>query len=421
MRVEEAPAANEVMPAALVEPVLEEGQVTDPDCDDWVKLEANFMTGRQYMVDGVTVDVYDDGMGQEFDFSSERRVCKVYVKGGPDTNVYTYDPGVFEDEGLHAPFNPGSEKWYDLSNIIFCFCPDEPVVEIDLSIVKEADVETVLPGGLINYTITVCNESTTTCEDVELVDDFDEDAVTVSNISDGGFNANGEIHWPAFDLDPEECRTFTYTAEVGEDVDPGYEVCNVATATCEGIHFSDDACVLVVAPPEVVPGLEVEKSANKEIAAPGETADYTIVVTSPSEEDAEDVLVTDDYDERFVDIVAGSITGGGAVVNGTIVWTIDVPAGESVTLMYRARVKDDVVGGTIIRNIVTVEDVSDFVDVRVVVPVTPAVREEFVPAEPFLPFTGGEAMLLGLAVLASAGAGAALRKRARTTRDRDAA
>ena len=65
----------------------------------------------------VTVDV----TGSTFDWSSEDILIEgVVVKGGPNANLYVYDPPADEDDDLHAPINPSNGRPYGLSHISFC-------------------------------------------------------------------------------------------------------------------------------------------------------------------------------------------------------------------------------------------------------------------------------------------------------------
>jgi hypothetical protein len=67
--------------------------------------------------------------GVTFDWTMDHAVCAVIVKGGTDANIYYYgDGGSFGDTGLHAPLNPNSGKYYDISHITFCFHYGDPDV-----------------------------------------------------------------------------------------------------------------------------------------------------------------------------------------------------------------------------------------------------------------------------------------------------
>ncbi|MCS7006481.1 MAG: DUF11 domain-containing protein [Gaiellaceae bacterium] len=76
----------------------------------------------------VTVTVNDTSAGETFDFSSNLPIVTVFVKGGPVSNKYVYDPAVTSDTGLHAPVNPNSGKYYGLSHIVFCYSAKGTIV-----------------------------------------------------------------------------------------------------------------------------------------------------------------------------------------------------------------------------------------------------------------------------------------------------
>jgi hypothetical protein len=64
--------------------------------------------------------------GSTFNWSSTFGIDSVIVKGGPNANIYTYDPPseAFGDSGLHAPVNPNNDQFFGLSHIEFCFDKD---------------------------------------------------------------------------------------------------------------------------------------------------------------------------------------------------------------------------------------------------------------------------------------------------------
>jgi hypothetical protein len=101
----------------------------NPGCDDvapegatWTELKVEPPEDGEFS-DGtltVDVDVSDTDDGQVFDWDSNIGVDAVIVKGGPNANVYFYDPESMGDAGLHAPVNP-SGMWAGLSHIPFCY------------------------------------------------------------------------------------------------------------------------------------------------------------------------------------------------------------------------------------------------------------------------------------------------------------
>ena len=75
-----------------------------------------------YSIDGInTVTVTTDGV--YFDWSSTLEIDAVISKGGPNANVYVYDPPseATSDTGLHSPINPSNGRPFGLSHIDFCF------------------------------------------------------------------------------------------------------------------------------------------------------------------------------------------------------------------------------------------------------------------------------------------------------------
>jgi hypothetical protein len=87
----------------------------NPRCDG-VKIEAeNIQVGATY--GPVTITAYD---GKYVSFTSSEPIGLVIVKGGPNANLYDYNPAVTSDSNLHAPYNPNSGKYYGISHVNFC-------------------------------------------------------------------------------------------------------------------------------------------------------------------------------------------------------------------------------------------------------------------------------------------------------------
>ena len=91
----------------------------------------------------VTINSLD---GMYFDFGTTIGVDSVFVKGGPDGNLYAYDPETTGDTGLTAPINPANGNPFELSHISFCYDVDPPT-EVPTVIPTEVPTEppTVIP------------------------------------------------------------------------------------------------------------------------------------------------------------------------------------------------------------------------------------------------------------------------------------
>jgi hypothetical protein len=64
-----------------------------------------------YAIDGFGMLTFTSD-GTYFDWTSTVGVDAVIVKGGPNSNVYVYDPPAeaFSDTGLHSPINPNDHR-----------------------------------------------------------------------------------------------------------------------------------------------------------------------------------------------------------------------------------------------------------------------------------------------------------------------
>lgn len=159
-----------------------------------------------------------------------------------------------------------------------------------------------------------------------VVDDFDEDHVDVSNISDGGQvvddGGNLKIVWDSGTIpatNPDTSKSFTYTATfhgpfsglrgTGPCRQTEYEVINTVTVT--GDSHSNSVCV--TAEPE----FDVEKSVSSNTAGVGDSITVTITVTNNGEA-AGSIPVVDDYDQDHADV--SNISDAGVDDGDTITW-----------------------------------------------------------------------------------------------------
>jgi hypothetical protein len=116
--------ASSIAQASHVTPVLVPG---NPTCaqlaPDTIELRVQPVVDGTYG-DGtlsVTIDVRDTAQGPVFDFTANIGVDAVFVKGGPDGNLYAYTPEITADTDLHAPVNPANNRYFGLSHILFCY------------------------------------------------------------------------------------------------------------------------------------------------------------------------------------------------------------------------------------------------------------------------------------------------------------
>jgi uncharacterized repeat protein (TIGR01451 family) len=340
----------------------------------------------------VTVSVASTDDGPVFSFSSDVPVARVVAKGGNiGANVYYYDPAVTADGKLHTPVNP-SGFYAGISHIDFCFgeIPDDPKGELVVYKFHDLDEDGVYDDGepmLEDWEFTLTDGE--------------------AEIDSGLTDASGELLFGS--LVPGE-YTVTETLEDGwTNTTPLSQDVTVVDGQTVSLWFGNVEEFL----PFTELDLAITKAVDKKTADPGDLLTYTLTYWNTSDVVAYGFTITDDFDERYVTVVDAA---GGAVANGKIVWNMAGPLAEAdgkQTITYTVRVVEDMPNGTTnVDNVVVIRHPDDSDpsnntdDARTVVRVS--------DEEPFLPFTGGEYLLLiGLAALA-ASAGALLRFRSNT-------
>ena len=105
-----------------------------PEGVEWIEFKVEPVEDGTY-TEGpltVTITVDDTEDGPTVDWTSNIGVDGVFVKGGPNGNLYTYDESL-GDEGLHAPVNPANGDYYGLSHISFCYDEDDTTTTSTMS------------------------------------------------------------------------------------------------------------------------------------------------------------------------------------------------------------------------------------------------------------------------------------------------
>jgi uncharacterized repeat protein (TIGR01451 family) len=211
-----------------------DGMFTDP------------MTGVTFILTIPSVDATADG--PSFDFEIDGGVAlDVIVKGGPNANVYHYDPPVAMDTWLHAPVNPNNGRFYGLSHIEFCY--DEVPAEIE--ILKTAVDATITVGDVAAFDLTVNSIGEATAENVVIDDELPNGVLDWEVVSENGvpgedacsITDGNTLHCDVGDLAPGD--SFTVRVQTTEAVAQGSELCNsdldnTALANADNAQQVDD-------------------------------------------------------------------------------------------------------------------------------------------------------------------------------------
>lgn len=126
---------SEPVPDCESDPEME--GCSPPDCLESDSFKIDPVSAGDHAVPGggtFTIVKHDsEELGETFDWTSDVPIFWISVKGGPQAipqEFYDYQPqGALSDEGLHAPDNPNSGKYYGLSHLTICAGDSEPTCE----------------------------------------------------------------------------------------------------------------------------------------------------------------------------------------------------------------------------------------------------------------------------------------------------
>jgi len=224
---------------------------------------------------------------------------------------------------------------------------DSVTVETDytaaIGIAKEADVETIGVGGMINYTITVTNEGDVALANVEVTDT----KITPSAPS-GDTDSDGL-------LDVDETWVYTGSYSVVEN-DICAPVLNTASVEAEDPcgNTVDDTSDEVSVDVTYDFDIEIEKTTTTVIGEPGDTITYTITVTNTGDVALSGIVVEDDLTGLYWEVPTIP-SGGNASKDTTYTVTEDDLCGDIVNTAT-ATVDDPCGGeGITVDDTVTVE------------------------------------------------------------------
>jgi archaellum component FlaG (FlaF/FlaG flagellin family) len=135
------------------------------------------------------------------------------------------------------------------------------IIHPDIEVTKEANPTVAHESDIITYTISVKNTGDCELSKVSVTDDHGTPVYDSGDVGASGKLDVGET-WVYTCSGPAEADDFTNTAEATFEDDLGFDVSDSGTADVEVLN----------------PAIEVEKSADTDAAAPGETVTYTILL-----------------------------------------------------------------------------------------------------------------------------------------------
>jgi len=218
------------------------------------------------------------------------------------------------------------------------------------------------PGDIICYNIGYC--SPVLVHNVVITDDPDETWIaSVHDISNGGIYNGDNITWSIGDFGPGISNVTYCVTLKGAGTFPAGTT-NVNNTACDVADEATLLCDTETVPVEAFPSLEIEKVFSDEnggLIVPSDNICYTITYTNSGNADADNVVITDDPDETWIDVVY-NISDSGIYNSDIITWNIGtVAVGESGSISYCVTLKgigNFPAGDTLVSNTACIEQVE---------------------------------------------------------------
>jgi len=210
------------------------------------------------------------------------------------------------------------------------------------SVSKTASTTTVLPGGVVSYTITVRNTGNvgyTAAAPASLSDDLSavtDDAVYDGDATNGATVTGNTLSW-AGPLAVGATVTITYSFTVGNPLTGDGTLTNAVVPTDpSGSCVTAGQCTTTT----LVKAMHVTKSASQTTALEGDTITYTIQVQNIGQVAYADASFTDNLAQVTDDstFVAGSLTNGATLSSGVISWHGPLAVGATELITYQVKV-----------------------------------------------------------------------------------
>jgi len=236
-----------------------------------------------------------------------------------------------------------------------CEDPADCVTETPVrtfTVLKTADVSTVIPGETVTYTVEVTNTGQadfTSGSPASFTDDLSEvlDDATYNDDATGGASVSDEtLSWSG-ELAVGQTVEVTYSVTVNDPVTGDQTMTNVVVTSITGNcppGSTDAACTTV----SNSGSYSVSKVASVSEVLPGGVVEYTVEVTNTGDVDytsGSPASFTDDLSSVLDDATYNDdATGGASVSDETLSWSGALAVGETVEVTYSVTVNDPISG-----------------------------------------------------------------------------
>jgi uncharacterized repeat protein (TIGR01451 family) len=200
----------------------------------------------------------------------------------------------------------------------------------DLSVAKDDGLDSVEPGQVVTYTLTVENVGTQGATGV-VVSDTLPGPTELITASHGGVESDGVVVWTGMELAAGDSFTRSLTVQVLPSIPARVDfITNTVSVADDGANGEDltveDNAAEDVDAVEAVPVLALLKMDGRASVKPGEVLTYTLLAKNVGEQAASDLVMSDTLPAHTTYITASQ---GGVESNGVVVWAgleVDVGA-----------------------------------------------------------------------------------------------
>jgi len=240
----------------------------------------------------------------------------------------------------------------------------------DLWVSKYSDTSDTIPGRTVKYYIPFGNRGPDVATNVVISDTLPsingrhiltwewDNAYTLGLTRQHATGERRTLQWRG-ELQPGASATLEVVLRVASDISSCLTLPNVVA-----IHSSvpdpnrEDNRAIAYGPPIRLPELSIRKTVEG-VAVPGENITYTLVYSNAGCVAAQDVSVIDRLPAQ-VTFVSASVPPD-SLEGNTVTWRdaiLDFGPGQSVTISLVARVKDEILTGTVLTNTVVITTAS---------------------------------------------------------------
>ena len=227
--------------------------------------------------------------------------------------------------------------------------------QVDLSVVKDDSVTTIVPGDSVTYSIIVRNDGPSDVVDATVVDQFPSELTNVTftsavtgTVTGNTASGNGNI-FDIVSMRANSSITYTVTGQLSDSAIG--QLTNTATVTAPSTVTETDTSDNSSTDTDTInvqADLEISKDDGITTIRPGATLTYNVVARNNGPSTVTGATITDVFPSQLTNVTYSSSTTGGATGNssgsGNLSDTVTMPPGSTITYIVSATVSNSASG-----------------------------------------------------------------------------